>query len=448
MQRPQMKSIFLASLLSFSGLLFTINAFAQIEFEKGYIINAENQKLECLIKNVDWRDTPRKIEYQLSEDAPVQIAEPISIKEFGVYGYSKYISASLKIDRSSDDNDLNKLSFQRSPEWSEETIFLKVLVEGKASLLFYSEGNFKRFFYQSPDTLEQLVYKKYLTQSGKVGDTKPHNQYLTVENRVAVNISFKQQLLLHTKDCNTFSQNAIKQLRYNINDLTKFFTKYNQCVGGDRVIANSGNTVSTGNKLTKRKSFDLKLFTSINYTSVSVEDYRNLGRDKSRSLHYDEKIGLSLGLETEFILPFNKNKWAIVLGANYQHYSAEKKLYNKRSDNNLFDTLTFSTSIDYKSIEIPVGIRYFCFLNKKSRLAFNIFYIQNNSFGSKIDMDLERPFVISSSGYGFGAGYEFLNFSSEIRYVKNADLIPDHYWGAPYSRISLIIGYRLFRRIR
>jgi hypothetical protein len=36
-------------------LVFTANAYTQIVFEKGYYINNANEKVECLIKNIDWR---------------------------------------------------------------------------------------------------------------------------------------------------------------------------------------------------------------------------------------------------------------------------------------------------------------------------------------------------------------------------------------------------------
>lgn len=57
--------------------LFTIlcaESYSQIAFEKGYFINESNKRVDCLIKNVDWRSNPKKFEYKLSQNDTVQEA--------------------------------------------------------------------------------------------------------------------------------------------------------------------------------------------------------------------------------------------------------------------------------------------------------------------------------------------------------------------------------------
>ena len=108
--------------------VLSINCYSQINFEKGHYINNENQKVQCFIKNVDWRNNPKEIYYKLSEDSETKILTIKSVKEFEIYNISKYVSSIVKIDRSSDN--LNKLSDKKEPIFSEEELFLKVLVEG------------------------------------------------------------------------------------------------------------------------------------------------------------------------------------------------------------------------------------------------------------------------------------------------------------------------------
>ena len=55
------------------SFIFAINSFAQIEFEKGYIVDTLNVKTDCLIKNVDWRSTPSAFEYKLTEDSEIKL---------------------------------------------------------------------------------------------------------------------------------------------------------------------------------------------------------------------------------------------------------------------------------------------------------------------------------------------------------------------------------------
>ena len=47
--------------------ILATNCCAQISFEKGYYIDNSNQKVDCLIKNVDWKNNPTSFEYKLSD---------------------------------------------------------------------------------------------------------------------------------------------------------------------------------------------------------------------------------------------------------------------------------------------------------------------------------------------------------------------------------------------
>jgi hypothetical protein len=100
--------------ISIFVLLLTIHVcFGQIVFEKGYFIDNNNSKTECLIKNYDWRTNPVKIEYKLNDSTEVQKMDITTIKEFGIYNFSRFIRAKVKIDRSS--VDITNLSEKRNP---------------------------------------------------------------------------------------------------------------------------------------------------------------------------------------------------------------------------------------------------------------------------------------------------------------------------------------------
>ena len=126
--------------------LLSITIQAQIRFEQGYLIDNNNQKQVVLIKNVDWLNNPKSIEYKNNETSKVEIATINQVKEFGIDNQSKYVRADVKIDRSSED--LDKISSNEEPDFKEEKLFLKVLIEGDASLYGYNDYNLKRFFYK------------------------------------------------------------------------------------------------------------------------------------------------------------------------------------------------------------------------------------------------------------------------------------------------------------
>ena len=85
----------------------------QIKFEKGYIIDNSGVKTECLIRNLDWRDNPRVIQYKLSEESDIVSGSIDFIKEFKVDNYPRFVRYDVKIDRSS--SDIVNLSKTRSP---------------------------------------------------------------------------------------------------------------------------------------------------------------------------------------------------------------------------------------------------------------------------------------------------------------------------------------------
>ncbi len=126
--------------------IFNINAFSQIQFEKGYFISNKNEKIECLIRNNDWKNNPTEFDFKLTKDSESQSLNISTIKEFSIPGSFKFIRAPVKIDRSTDIASL--LGTDRNPKWESDTLFLKVLVEGKATLYSYSKGNLFRFFFK------------------------------------------------------------------------------------------------------------------------------------------------------------------------------------------------------------------------------------------------------------------------------------------------------------
>jgi hypothetical protein len=49
----------LATLFS---VFFSMISLAQIDFESGYFIREPDEKVQCLIRNVDWKNNPQRIQ--------------------------------------------------------------------------------------------------------------------------------------------------------------------------------------------------------------------------------------------------------------------------------------------------------------------------------------------------------------------------------------------------
>lgn len=199
-------------------LMLSINSYSQIVFEKGYIIHNTGEKKTCLIKNIDWESNPTEIEYKISDAGEVKIATIDNIQGFGVDNYSKFTKVTIDIDRSTEN--LNQMGTERNPTFRKETLFLKTLVEGEATLYEYADGNLKRYFFSiGNQPVKQLIFKSYLASNF----------------RKAKNESYKQQLLNNLK-CSDISKESILRLNYKKWDLINIFTKFNQCVNSDFTI--------------------------------------------------------------------------------------------------------------------------------------------------------------------------------------------------------------------
>ena len=393
-----------------------MHSYSQVLFENGYFINENNQKINCLIENQDWKSNPIGFKYKLDENQNILAADIKTIKEFGVTGQTKFVRALVKIDRSA--NKMESISKEKNPEFNEEKLFLKVLIEGKATLYLYDEVNLRRFFYKNNDSeIKQLVYKVY-----------------SVDNyNLAKNNYFREQLFIDFK-CESISQKEYENLAYEKKDLEKFFIKYNKC--------NDPSFVSYESK-EKKDLFNLTIRPRLNNSSLST----NNNTSETFDLKFDSKTNVSLGIEAEFILPFNKNKWAILFEPTYQYYKTEKT-----KETTAFLGGEIFGKVDYKSIELPIGIRHYFFLNNDFKIFLNASFVYDFSSNSKIKFtrndgsEINSFDIKSNAGLGFGAGCKLKDkYSVELRYLTARNLLSNYVnWSSSFTTASLILGYSFF----
>jgi hypothetical protein len=389
-------------LLVITALSF--NCYSQIEFENGYFIDNSDQRVECLIKNVDWQRNPLEFEYKLTENSEINTIGIMQVKEFEIDNVSKFIRSSVNIDRSSED--LSKISTEKNPVFQEEELFLKVLVEGKASLYRFADKGLERFFFKMNDSvITQLVYKTYLV-----------NDKQRTENN-----HFRQQLFIELNGPE-ISGDYFQSLDYTSNDLVRLFVLYNE-------LANSGYT--NFQEKVKRDAFNLTLRPGIRYSSFSVQN-RN---DDSRSADYGNKSGFRFGIEAEFIMPFNKNKWAVIIEPTYQYFNSE------------LESPLYDVYVDYKSVELPIGIRHYFYLNTNSKIFINGSMILDFPQNSKLRANYAEEFDINSAlNMTFGIGYKLKEiYSLELRYQTPRELMNGFvFWNSDYNSLSLIFGLSIF----
>jgi len=144
-------------------------------------------------------------------------------------------------------------------------------------------------------------------------------------------------------------------------------------------------------------------------------------------------LGFRVGIEAEFILPFNKNKWAFIVEPTYQYYKSENTKNHVKAD--------------YKSIEFPLGIRHYFFLNKNSKIFINGSLIYAFSSNSSIDFEYRKNLEVKPSpNLAFGLGYKHNDkYSLEIRSQTSRQILDNYItWSSGYKTVSIIFGYSIF----
>jgi hypothetical protein len=387
-------------------VLSTTHSFGQIKFEKGYLIDNENYRTNCLIKNQDWRNNPSEFEYKLSENDNAKKGNLFNTKEFGVTGVSKFIRADVKIDRSS--QELLALSTHRNPEWSDERLFLRILIEGKATLYLYKENNSDKFFYSVLNSpIQQLICKEFYADGRSVG----------------YNNDFRQQLLNDVRNAET-TLRTVENIAYSQDELERYFNKFNKDELQPTVIYNK-----------KNKNFLIfRITPGINYSTLSVT--QNIFGPVFTNT--DQNLNYRIGMEADFTLPFNKNKWGIIFEPGYQYFISSTQKGSNKAD------------INCKFIEFPIGIRYNFFLNDNFIIFLNGFYISHYciDFNSTVDVtfagSIHHQYFNHNNSLAFGGGLDYKKLSMEFRYNPNRDPFQTYIW-TDYHMFSFIFGYTLFK---
>lgn len=394
-------------------LALSTKSYSQFNYEKGYFITNSNQRIECLIYNIDWKNNPTTFNYKLNETAEIQTETAENTTEFALEGGAKYVRAVVEIDRSSDD--VKKMGKERSPIFKSETLFLQAIVEGKASLFYYRDGSLRRYFYKKDDSpITQLVYKRYRTDSGGIAE----------------NTNFKQQLFSNLQ-CNEISQKNVESLKYELKDLEKLVLKYNHCQ----------NSVSQNfNAKQKRDLFNLAIRPGVDFNSLTVFS----AKPDHRNVDFGKHTNFRIGLEAEYIIPYHKGKWSVIAEPTFQSFKAEKTTISSKVSGG-----TLTAKVDYSSIELPIGIRHTFFLNEDSKIFLNAQYVLNFDLSPSLKYyradgsDFDHLDMRSDKNFAFGAGFKFQDrYIFELRYQSTRYVLDRYYaWNSEYKTMSVIIGY-------
>ncbi|MFC6269130.1 outer membrane beta-barrel protein [Frigoriflavimonas asaccharolytica] len=386
---------------------------AQFTFDKGYFIDNEGTRIDCVIKNFDRSETPQEFEYKLENSDVLLKKSPKSVSYFEIYDVAKYVGAEVDFEKY--DSDIRNLDTNKNPNFESKNLFLRIVVDGEYDLFKYLVGKQTTFYYRKGDgKIRPLIYKPYEIKTGSIAYNK---QYIDeIEKEVTCdNVSDK----LRTPD-------------YYEVDLRKYFNAINLCVDSDYT------------KLEVKKSsgkFNVYIRPRLNLNNLQFNT-----NVPGQIFEMDSKSSFGFGLELEYLPGFTNQKLALIFEPSFQTYKAENTFIIPKSyGGNLI------ANIDYKSLDLEFGFRYYIFIDNKSKFFVNTFFVTNFNKQSSFTLKTEDGTIIENSEglsqltLGIGVGYNYnKKISAEIRYNSPKRIIIPNNADTGYQNLSFALGYNIF----
>jgi hypothetical protein len=130
------------------------------------------------------------------------------------------------------------------------------------------------------------------------------------------------------------------------------------------------------------------------------------------------------------ILPFSRNKWAILIEPEYRTYSSSPGAgYN----------------INYKALQVLLGGRYFLFLSPESKLYLTAGLFTNFSFGPPLEYETFGLDIEPRLGGTVAAGFRFKDrFGIEVQYQFPEQVLGNYsYERANLTTTSLVLSIKI-----
>jgi len=391
---------------------------AQSDFQKGYFIDLNGTRQEGYVSVKSWSDNPRSFAFRTDPASSNQLVSVSSAMEVGA-GESRFVRFIGRVDSSS--NKSRKMSSIIEPEWVHDSLFLRLLVDGKADLFYCDREGEDRFFYRVDDgPITQLVFKLYQKETAR---NEPA--------QVARNREYQGQLRQHV-NCLQYSFEKMKSLRYEIAVLTNYFTEQNECSGGNQYTAKDD---------VSRRMISIRATPGISIAQMDSYDVKEKLYES-----YEQKLSYRVAAEFELTFPFNRKKWAVWLEPAFQSYKAN-------------GTDSAARSITYTSFEVALGARHYFYLGKHSNIFLNaagIFDVPIESAGgwegrNNVPSNSHKTFNLAA-----GVGFAYKRFSVEARYYTIRKMkgtagvpLPNGDTGEfvvhnEFQKVSVIVGFRVF----
>ena len=406
-------------------LLLTLSAHAQKNFQDGYVIRKNGDTLKGQIDYKEWTTNPRSISFQEAGTGKITVWSPEDLRAFFVGG-EKYSSTLVQVYPYSRDVAVFTSSFF-DPAPYQKTVFLRSITEGKISLYGYidSISGANYFFISLPDG----GAPRQLRLISDTVDVNGHNMFQLRE-------TYKDQLSVDLADCKAVSR-SVRRTPYEEGALRKLIFSYNHC-GVDTVEKREAGGKGIMVRITPMAGYSISKARFTGNTAITPQ------------AGFPAYGSLTGGLGVLFILPKNRQQFAILTDVLYQHFYSKSGLYRTGT------YLTNDGVLDYNQVKLDLQFRY-RYPAGRVRPFVQAGISNNIVTGNKNYMDTydqlgnttqQSPFLggdfrTYALGLLAGIGVEAGRFSLECRFESGSGFSDATSVGSSITSGSLLLGFRL-----
>lgn len=405
-------------------LLFTINGFSQNGYVNGYVVKTNGDTLKGQIYFPGWDVTPKQIQFHQANAAEEQFSVS-QLRSFSITGVDNYISSVVTIDISPvDDNSLQSVD---SSILRVDTIFLRVLVKGPASLYYYRGADQKQhYFIGKNDAVNELIYHRYKVTQNSL-------QFVREDKK------FIGQLTYYMSDCPEM-RNTFDNLKYSESSMQPVFISYANCKGSSSSFIAKQDNISARFGLLAGGSF----------SSVT---FKGLGFENIQDASFNNAIGPVFGVKLDFyLIPKNKN-YSLYDDLEFQPLSFTG-MGTSSSSGVFFYKYTYKINVDY--LFLNTMFRYYFgqgdwkpFLNAGIVNAFkvitnsdSVITVGNAPSGQTTTRNQLFTLEGRESGLEFGAGVMWKKFNIDLRYIAWSGFLHTEGFSSNIETIQVLAGYQ------
>ena len=396
--------------------------FGQQNFVEGYVLTSTRDTLSGFISDKATEQRVADIRFKKNlTDTQVIRYTPAEVSGFYLQNTNEFfLSQSVDIDKKP--VRLGELEPDGNQRIFKETVFLKLLVKGKANLFFYQDENGKSHYFIQKDNadIKELGLVKYSVKSGDFGTLA----------------LYKEQLKKLLGDC---PQSKPEGIDFTDSALKKAIQKYNQCMDA---------SVSYTEKKEKLKfAFGFIAGVGAAKGKFNTDDTYSREITTASGISYTRPVGAIGGISCELIRKSAASRLTVCFDLLYKQQSFS----GNAAGTGRFDKYEVSLNLSYLQLDymvkyaFPGQVRPYLklgVLTNKTIKNQNTLVLQYAGSVSPDPMNTITQFGNFSAGFTGAAGISFQKLSAELRYEFNSLSSSSQKISFNTTTAYLLIGYR------